>query len=83
MTRTPKTVPPTTTELDWCQTCLTYGGPSLQGDPPENDLATCPTCGVASVEWTLVTQIDALLRTLNGLDALDAAIRSETDPSAP
>ncbi|HYO85248.1 MAG TPA: hypothetical protein VES01_02135 [Dermatophilaceae bacterium] len=76
MTYLPTTIHSTTTELAVsCPTCLTYGGPSLPGDPPEHDLATCPTCEVASVEWTLVTEIDAVLRELNGLDALDAALR--------
>lgn len=56
--------------VETCPTCLSYGGEPLPGDPPADELATCPTCGVASVEWTLATQIDETVDHLGGFDHL-------------
>lgn len=55
--------------VDCCPTCLAYDGELLPGDPDPSELETCPTCGVASVEWTLVMQIgDAITSLVNGND---------------
>lgn len=53
-----------------CPTCLSYGGDPLPGDPPVDTLQTCPTCGVASVEWTLAVEIDATIDRLSAFDHL-------------
>lgn len=37
--------------------------------------ATCPTCLVTSMEWGLVTAMDAVLAELLGLARLDAEVR--------
>lgn len=57
--------------LGVCPTCL---GWHAEGDDLEALDDVCPTCGQASVEWSLSCQIDDVLRKLNGMQALEQAV---------
>jgi hypothetical protein len=57
--------------LGVCPTCL---GWRADGDEVDASCDACPTCGERSVEWSLSCEIDALLREMNALEALDRAV---------
>lgn len=58
--------------LEMCPTCS--AGPAIDDEYTTSVLPTlCPTCGQASVEYGMITAMDAILTTLNGLDTVGAS----------
>lgn len=60
--------------LGMCPTCAT--GPVAIDDEYTASVAParCPTCGQTSVEYGMIAEMDAILATMHGFDALTAAV---------
>lgn len=61
-----------------CPTCLAADDAALDclagAEHPGVAPATCPTCGVTSIEYGLTLALDATLAELKGLERLDDAL---------
>lgn len=61
-----------------CSTCLAADESVLDrlagAEHPCVARATCPTCGVSSIEYGLTLSLDAALAEMTGLDRLDGAL---------
>lgn len=58
-----------------CQACTHAGVDAMAGaEHPGVTPATCPTCGITSIEYGLVLAIDAVLGDMGGLERLDDAL---------
>lgn len=66
-------VAPVSTDLHagTCSTC--QGWTESSTDVAHLATATCPACGVASVEYAMIVEMDAILADLGALDAIDKA----------
>lgn len=60
--------------LGMCPTCAATPAEVVDEYTASVTPATCPTCGETSVEYGMIVEMDALLTTMNGLDAVSAAI---------
>lgn len=79
---TPASTPAQSGTEIFCPMCLipSEDGVATLGEtrrPGEPAAATCPECGVASVEWALTCEIDGLLREMRGFDLLEGALSEE------